>query len=87
MDKNIVIAKCNVDKNNVPVDVYHVPTIQLFPAYKKNTPVEYFDKPTDLEQYLVFMKEEGTKKHRVRRTNSPKSTKESKGRRFWGFKL
>jgi hypothetical protein len=86
MDNNIIIARCNVDKNNIPVEVYHVPTIKLYPAYKKNAPLEYFDKPTDLDQYVVFIKEEGTRKLKVRRTNSPPK-KQSKTKRFLGFKL
>jgi len=70
MDTGITIAKCNVDQHNVPVEVYHIPTIKLYPAHKKNAPVEYFDKLTDIEQYCIFIKEERRMK-RVQRINSP----------------
>ena len=57
-DDKIIIARCNVDKENIPIEIYHIPTIKLFPAMKKNAPVEYFSKLTDLEEYLQFIGEE-----------------------------
>ena len=57
-DDRIIIARCNVDKENIPIEVYHIPTIKLFPAMKKNAPVEYFSKLTDLEDYRQFIGEE-----------------------------
>ena len=60
-DDGIVIARCNVDKENIPVEVYHIPTITLFPAKKKNDPVEYFSNLTELREYKQFIEEERTK--------------------------
>ena len=77
----ITIAKCNVDQYNIPVEVYHVPTIKLYPANKKNAPMEYFDKLTDIDQDVMFIKEEGSRK-RIQRKNCPSL---SKGARNWGF--
>jgi hypothetical protein len=74
MDTGITIAKCNVDQHNVPVEVYHIPTIKLYPAHKKNAPVEYFDKLTDTEQYYIFIKEERRMK-RVPRINSSSTSR------------
>jgi len=83
MDKQITIAKCNVDLNNIPVEVNYVPSIKLFPAYRKHSPVEYFDTPTDVEQYVVFIKEEGTKPPKVQKSNSPLRSKGFKEGIFW----
>lgn len=71
MDNGITIAKCNIDQCNIPVEVYHIPTIKLYPAHKKNAPVEYFDKLTNLDQYVMFIKEERGRRKRIQRTNSP----------------
>jgi hypothetical protein len=84
MDTDITIAKCNVDEYNVPVEVYHIPTIKLYPAHKKNAPVEYFDKLTDLGQYFVFIKEERSRRKRVQRTNARSPSREAKNN-FLGF--
>jgi protein disulfide-isomerase A1 len=80
MDTGITIAKCDVDQCNIPVEVYHIPTIKLYPAHKKNAPVEYFDKLTDLGQYVVFIKEEGSRRKRVQRTNSPSLSRGAKNK-------
>jgi len=63
-DDEIIIARCDLDKQNVPAQVYHIPTIQLFPAKKKNAPVEYFSALTDLGKYKEFIREERDTKPR-----------------------
>lgn len=52
--------KCNVDKCTVPVDIYHIPTIKIYPAKNKSSPLEYFDKTTEPDRYLRFIEEEGS---------------------------
>jgi hypothetical protein len=60
-DIKITFARCNVAEVDVPVEVYHLPTIKLYPAENKRAPVEYFGKEDDIEQYKNFIKEEGSK--------------------------
>lgn len=57
--QNVTIASCDVAENDVPVEVYHIPTIKLYPAGKKRLPVEYFGKEDDVEQYKSFIRDEG----------------------------
>ena len=59
LDK-ISLARCNVAQYEVPVEVYHYPTIKLYPAGKKRSPVEYFGKEDDLDQYKAFITSEGS---------------------------
>ena len=55
----IVIAKCDATANDVPDDVRGFPTIKLYPAGKKNAPVEYSG-DRSIESLVQFIKEKGT---------------------------
>jgi hypothetical protein len=82
-EQNVTIASCDVAVNDVPVDVYHIPTIKLYPAGKKRLPVEYFGKEDDIEQYKSFIRDEGNtaEKPKVapRRSLSSKATNDGSG--------
>ena len=57
----IILAKCDIDKNCIPIEIYQLPTIKLYPgpATGKQYPVEYFDNPLSLKGYLRFLRQEG----------------------------
>jgi hypothetical protein len=55
----LILATCNTAQYRVPVDLFHVPTIKLYPATKKDLPVEYFGKKEDADQYVLFIQKEG----------------------------
>ena len=59
-DESIIIAKCDTAMYRVPVEVYHVPTVKLYPAGKKDLPVEYFGDKTDPDAYVDFIQSEGS---------------------------
>jgi hypothetical protein len=61
----LTVAKCNVDLNSVPVELYHIPTIKIYPINQKSSPREYFDKATDFDRYVQFLKEEGSRPFRM----------------------
>lgn len=65
MESKITLARCDVAQNDVPVEVYHLPTIKLYPAEKKRAPVEYFGRDDDVNQYKSFIKEEGSKRYQL----------------------
>ncbi|KAI9670177.1 MAG: protein disulfide-isomerase precursor [Alyxoria varia] len=56
-----VIAKVDATANDVPDEIQGFPTIKLFPAGKKDTPVDYKGARTK-EDLAAFVKEEGTNK-------------------------
>src|SRR5271169_2626013 len=64
-ERIITFARCNVATNDVPVEVYHLPTIKLYPASKKRAPLEYFGRQDDIEEYKSFIREEGSKVDQV----------------------
>jgi hypothetical protein len=73
-DSHVIVARCNVAENDVPVRIYHVPTIQLYPADRKQSPVEYFGEMEDINQYVDFIQTQGPQDPRfkpVSRTGSP----------------
>ena len=55
----VVIAKCDATLNDVPDDVRGFPTIKLYPAGKKDAPVEYTG-DRSLESLIDFIKDKGT---------------------------
>jgi len=68
VNDKVTIALCNVDFVIIPPerdqDVYYVPTIRLFRAGRKDSPLEYFWhddmlEVSSLEGYTNFMKEKG----------------------------
>ena len=61
LDTNITLARCNVAEQEVPVEVYHYPTIKLYPGGKKRFPVQYFGKEDNINQYKGFIASEGTR--------------------------
>jgi protein disulfide-isomerase A1 len=58
----VVIAKCDIGRNNVPEDIPWVPTIVLYPAGKKDSSFEY-DGDIALLDLMQFVRQYGT--HRV----------------------
>lgn len=61
-------------ENDVPVRIYHIPTIQLYPADRKQSPVEYFGEKEDINQYIEFIQTQGPQDSRIKsvsRTSSP----------------
>ena len=59
------IALCDVSSHPVPVKLYHYPTIKLYPARKKDLPVEYFGNRADLKSYDLFLKDEASRLAKV----------------------
>ena len=59
--KKVVIAKVDATANDVPVEIQGFPTIKLFPAGKKDSPVDYQGSRT-VEDLAKFIKEHGTHK-------------------------
>ncbi|KAF3902549.1 Calsequestrin-2 [Orbilia brochopaga] len=57
--KKVVIAKVDATLNDVPDEIQGFPTIKLFPAGKKSTPIDYQGGRT-VEDFVKFIKESGT---------------------------
>ena len=57
----VVIAKVDATTNDVPDDIQGFPTIKLFPAGKKDSPVAYSGDRT-IEDLIKFIKENGSHK-------------------------
>ena len=78
--ENLLLATCDTAQYRVPVELFSVPTIKLYPATKKDLPVEYFGKKEDVEQYKLFIQKEGKTavkigpKGPIRRTTRESST-------------
>jgi hypothetical protein len=72
-NQRLIIAKCNVDKNNVPVDLYHIPTIKMYAVKNKDSPMEYFDRLTELDRYLQFIQEEGSSESDIKKMQRKKT--------------
>jgi hypothetical protein len=68
-DPSVVIARCNVAEEDIPVEIYHFPTVKLYPAGKKKTPVEYFGKYDGAKQLKAFMFNESLKGERQKATS------------------
>jgi len=56
--KKVVVAKVDATNNDVPVDISGFPTIKLYPAGKKDEPVDYSGART-VEDLAEFIKENG----------------------------
>jgi protein disulfide-isomerase A1 len=55
----VVIAKCDATLNDVPDDIRGFPTIKMYPAGKKDSPVEYTG-DRSIEDLITFVREHGT---------------------------
>ena len=75
----VQVARCNVAANDVPVDVYGVPSVKLFPAGKKHLPVEFFGSLRHLQDYeeFIFGETDDGIEERASRRNTGLSEKES----------
>lgn len=61
LDSKVVIAKVDATANDVPEKVQGFPTIKLFPAGKKSSPIDYSGSRT-LEDMAAFIKDNGSHK-------------------------
>ncbi|KAJ8115590.1 hypothetical protein OPT61_g2800 [Boeremia exigua] len=61
LSKLVTIAKVDATTNDVPDEIQGFPTIKLFPAGKKDAPVDYSGSRT-VEDLLQFIKENGSHK-------------------------
>lgn len=57
----VTVAKIDATTNDVPDSIQGFPTIKLFPAGSKDSPVEYSG-PRSVEDLANFVKEQGTHK-------------------------
>ncbi|KAF2751658.1 protein disulfide isomerase [Sporormia fimetaria CBS 119925] len=57
----VVIAKVDATANDVPDEIQGFPTIKLYPAGKKDSPVDYSGART-VEDFIQFIKENGSHK-------------------------
>jgi protein disulfide-isomerase A1 len=60
----VTIAKVDATANDVPQSIQGFPTIKLFPAGSKDSPIEYSGSRT-IEDLAEFIKEQGTHKIEV----------------------
>lgn len=61
-------------ENDVPVRIYHTPTIRFYPARGKLSPIEYFGEKEDVDQYITFIQNEGPEDPKLKpisRKNTP----------------
>lgn len=61
LSKHVTIAKVDATANDVPDEIQGFPTIKLFPAGKKDSPVDYAGSRT-VEDLAKFIEENGTHK-------------------------
>ncbi|CAO2656177.1 Nn.00g049800.m01.CDS01 [Neocucurbitaria sp. VM-36] len=61
LSKLVTIAKVDATANDVPDEIQGFPTIKLFPAGKKDSPVDYSGSRT-VEDLVTFIKENGSHK-------------------------
>lgn len=61
LDSKVVIAKVDATANDVPEKIQGFPTIKLFPAGKKDSPIDYSGSRT-LEDMAAFIKDNGSNK-------------------------
>lgn len=59
--KKVIVAKVDATANDVPDEIQGFPTIKLFPAGKKDSPVDYSGSRT-VEDLANFIKENGSHK-------------------------
>lgn len=56
---NVIVAKVDATANDVPDEIQGFPTIKLFPAGKKSSPVDYSGSRT-VEDLANFIRDHGT---------------------------
>lgn len=61
LNSKVVIAKVDATTNDVPEKIQGFPTIKLFPAGKKDSPIDYSGSRT-LEDLAAFIKDNGSNK-------------------------
>jgi protein disulfide-isomerase A1 len=61
LSKLVTVAKVDAIANDVPDEIKGFPTIKLFPAGKKDSPIEYSGSRT-IEDLAQFIKENGSHK-------------------------
>ncbi|KAF2278419.1 protein disulfide isomerase [Westerdykella ornata] len=61
LSSKVTIAKVDATANDVPDEIQGFPTIKLFPAGKKDSPVDYSGSRT-VEDFIQFIKENGSHK-------------------------
>ena len=71
----VIVAKVDATANDVPVEIQGFPTIKLFPAGKKDSPVDYAGSRT-VEDLISFIKEHGTHKADVELPEADEETSE-----------
>lgn len=71
----VVVAKVDATTNDVPIEIQGFPTIKLFPAGAKDSPVDYSGSRT-VEDLAKFIKEHGT--HKVDAYVAPPAGSEAK---------
>ncbi|KAF3907593.1 hypothetical protein AA313_de0204053 [Arthrobotrys entomopaga] len=59
--EKVIIAKVDATLNDVPDEIQGFPTIKLFAAGKKDTPIDYSG-GRNVEDFVKFLKDEGTHK-------------------------
>lgn len=64
LSKLVTVAKVDATTNDVPDEIQGFPTIKLFPAGKKDSPVDYSGART-VEDLAAFIEENGTHKAKV----------------------
>jgi len=65
------IALCNTSDYPVPtIELFHYPTLKLYPAWRKEFPVEYFGDKDNAECYKAFIKDEGQRSKPPSRSNT-----------------
>jgi len=77
-NSHVTIARCNVAENDVPVRIYDIPTVELYPAGQKRRPVHYFGNTDNIEEYIEFIESEGPQDTRFKplsRRNTPETMK------------
>lgn len=73
----VTIAKVDATANDVPDEIQGFPTIKLFPAGKKDAPVDYSGART-VEDFIQFIKENGSHKVEAVLPKEPEVAEEAK---------
>ncbi|KAA8909482.1 thioredoxin-like domain-containing protein [Sphaerosporella brunnea] len=77
----VVIAKVDATANDVPIEIQGFPTIKLFPAGSKGSPVDYAGSRT-VEDLANFVKEHGTHKVDAYVPPTPEPEEEAAGEKL-----
>lgn len=76
MASQVTIAKVDATANDVPDQIQGFPTIKIFPAGAKDSPVEYSG-PRTVEDFANFIKENGKYKVDALAAGSEKAKEET----------